>query len=82
MTFGDFIRVYYLRTGDKGKLFRKVTIPSEQLSYLKTTGKTIVVHESGYTYGSRALSGNLLVYGHLASLGVADLLPQEYPLYR
>ena len=77
MTFDDFIRVYYLRTGDKGRLFKKVTIPSEQLSYLKSTGEKITIHESGYMYGSRIEAGNLLVYGHLARLGVADLLPQE-----
>jgi len=82
MTFDDFIRVYYLRAGEKGRIFKKVLIPSEQLSYLKTTGEKIVVHESGYMYGSRVESGNLLVYGHLASLGVADLLPQEYALIR
>lgn len=82
MAFDDFIRVYYVRDGEKGKLFRKVTIPAEQLSYLRTTGEKIVVHQSGYMYGSKALSGNLLVFGHLAELGVADLLPQEYPQLR
>lgn len=82
MTFDDFIRVYYMRTGDKNRKFKKVIIPSEQLSYLKATGEKIIVHESGYMYGDKAGSGNLLVYGHLSSLGVADLLPQEYALMR
>ena len=82
MSFDDFIRVYYLRSGDKNRIFRKVLIPTEQLSYLKTTGEKIIVHESGYMYGNKAGSGNLLVFGHLSSLGVADLLPQEYALMR
>ena len=82
MTFDDFIRVYYMRTGDKNRIFKKVLIPSEQLSYLKATGEKIIVHETGYMYGDKAGSGNLLVYGHLSSLGVADLLPQEYALMR
>ena len=31
LTFDDFIRVYYLRTDDKKRIFKKVTIPAEQL---------------------------------------------------
>lgn len=82
MAFNDFIRVYYLRTGDKVKLFGKRP-PAEQLSYIKMNmDDEITIHESGYMYTPAGESGALTVFGYLASLGVADLLPQEYALAR
>lgn len=80
MAFDDFIRVYYLRTGDKVKLFGKRP-PAEQLSYIKMNhDDEVTIHESGYMYTPAGKSGALTVFGYLASLGVADLLPQEFAL--
>jgi hypothetical protein len=42
----------------------------------------MTVHESGYMYSPAGRSGALTVFGYLSSLGVADLLPQEYALER
>ena len=80
--FPDFIRVHYIRTGDKRKLFARATLPADQLSYLKSSGEPVVIHRTGYLYGSELLNGNIVVFGYLATLGVADLLPQEYALLR
>ena len=82
MQFSDFIRVHYIRTGDKRKLFSRATLPAEQLSYLKSTGEPVVLHRTGYMTGADMLNGKILVFGYLATLGVADLLPQEYALLR
>ena len=81
--FADFIRVHYLRTGDKRRLFGKRPPPVEQLSYLKMNNEDeVTIHESGYMYTPAGSEGAITVFGYLAALGVADLLPQEYALQR
>ena len=83
MRFTDFIRVYYLREGDTRRLFGRRLPPSEQLSYLKMrNADEVTIHESGYMYTPAGSEGAITVYGYLSELGVADLLPQEYPLQR
>ncbi len=84
MAFRDYIRVYYERKGDRAKLFEKrKSPPAEQLSYMKMNRVgEITIHESGYLYTPMGVSSSVTVFGHLASRGVADLLPQEYSLLR
>ena len=81
--FSDFIRVHYLRRGDRRRLFGRRYPPAEQLSYLRMiNGEEVTIHESGYMYTPAGTGGAITVYGYLAALGVADLLPQEYALQR
>lgn len=83
MTFPDFIRIYYERTGDRIRLFGSKAPPAEQLSYMKMNRQAeATVHESGYLYAPAGTSSAVTVFGYLASRGVADLLPQEYALQR
>ena len=83
LRFADFIRVHYVRTGDKVKLFGKPSLPADQLSYIQLAGEEVTIHESGYLYApSESISGEIVVFGYLATLGIADLLPQEYALIR
>ncbi len=82
MSFPDFIRVHYIREPSRGRLFSRISHSVDQLSYLRLMGEEVIIHESGYMYASQESEGKVIVFGHLATRGVSDLLPQEYSLMR
>lgn len=78
LRFQGFLRVDYTLFDEDRGLFRRLRPPERQRSFIKLNVPSVSVHPRGYIYAIGQGSGLVTAYGHMASQGAADLLPQEY----